>query len=115
MDQFLVGWDATIWCSAGGDPVKVLDQVMEELVKCDDVIDPTIAHDGDGDAVTFEVIVYGEDALDAMQKASVLVRSCIHAAGAGTPGWPDAEDIKLLFEFSNPTIERIKDDELVDA
>lgn len=110
MEQFLVGWDAV----AEGDLDGVVDhlgRVMEELLACDELIDPTLEHDAATGVVAFELIVTGEDALDAMQKASGLVRSCLHAAGVGTPGWPSARDIErsglnVRFE-QNPSIEQL--------
>jgi hypothetical protein len=111
VQHFLVGWDALLQCDAGVSPVDELDRVMEQLVSCEELTDPTLDYDASTKQVTFELIVEGEDLLDAMQKATSLVRSCLHAAGVGTPNWPRADeirpsDIRLRLETA-PSIELV--------
>jgi hypothetical protein len=67
---------------------QALDRVMEELVKLD-VTDPSIGGTlSDGD-VEFSLAV----GADTLEKATVsafgTIRTAIHAAGGGTPGWPE--------------------------
>ena len=112
-EQFLVGWDGVL---VGGNPEDVVDglgRVMDEMLDCDELIDPTLERDAQTETVRFEVIVDAEDVLDAMQKATYLVRSCLHGAGVGTPSWPSADDIErsslsLRFEH-DPSIEHLAD------
>ena len=67
---------------------KLLDAVMDELVKLD-VTDPSIGGTlTDGD---IELTLAVE--ADTLEKATASVfgtiRAAIHAAGGGTPGWPE--------------------------
>lgn len=113
VEQFLVGWEGVL---VGGDADEVVDglgRVMEEMLDCDELIDPTLERDARTETVRFEVIVDAEDVLDAMQKATYLVRSCLHGAGVGTPSWPSAGDIqrsRLSLRFAHdPSIEQLAD------
>jgi hypothetical protein len=67
---------------------KLLDVVMEELVRLD-VTDPSIGGTlSDGD-VEFGLAVEAETLEKATVGAFGTIRTAIHAAGGGTPGWPE--------------------------
>lgn len=112
MERFLVGWNAALEAQDDEDVLSDLDAVMEAMLDCPELIDPSVDYDESTGAVEFEVIVEAEDLLDAMGKASVIVRTCLHAAGVGTPGWPHVDDIKrevrLSFEDA-PSIRHLID------
>ena len=66
----------------------LLDVVMEELVKLD-VTDPSIGGTlSDGD-IEFSLAVEAETLEKATASVFGIIRTAIHAAGGGTPGWPE--------------------------
>jgi hypothetical protein len=70
------------------DLEKLLDVVMEELVKLD-VTDPSIGGTlSDGD-IELTLAVEAETLEKATASAFGTIRTAIHAAGGGTPGWPE--------------------------
>jgi hypothetical protein len=67
---------------------KLLEVVMEELVRLD-VTDPSIGGTlSDGD-IEFSLAVEDETLEKATASAFGTIRTAIHAAGGGTPGWPE--------------------------
>jgi hypothetical protein len=67
---------------------KLLDVVMEELVRLD-VTDPSIGGTlSDGD-IEFSLAVEADTLEKATASAFGTIRAAIHAAGGGTPGWPE--------------------------
>lgn len=71
---------------------KHLDQVMEELMVLD-AQDPSIELDLTNDnEVTFSLAVEVPNPVSAVEIASGLLRTAIHAAGGGTPDWPNIDD-----------------------
>ena len=67
---------------------KLLDAVMDELVKLH-ATDPSIGGalpDGD---VELSLAVEAETLEEATGSAFGTIRTAIHAAGGGTPGWPE--------------------------
>ena len=67
---------------------KLLDVVMEELVKLD-VTDPSIGGTlSDGD-IELTLAVEAETLEKATASAFGTIRTAVHAAGGGTPGWPE--------------------------
>jgi hypothetical protein len=67
---------------------QLLDAVMEELVKLH-VTDPSIGGTlSDGD-IEFTLAVEAETLEKATASAFGTIRTAIHAAGGGTPGWPE--------------------------
>lgn len=66
----------------------LLDAVMDELVKLD-VTDPSIGGTlSDGD-VELTLAVEAETLENATANVFGTIRTAIHAAGGGTPGWPE--------------------------
>ncbi len=72
------------------DLTAFLHAFMDEFLALDGT-DQGVHYDAGTGKVTFEVVVDGLDALDAVQKATTTVRAALHAAGAMTPGWPERE------------------------
>jgi hypothetical protein len=67
---------------------RSLDVVMEELVELR-VTDPSIGGTlSDGD-IEFSLGVEAETLEEATASAFGTIRAEIHAAGGGTPGWPE--------------------------
>ena len=67
---------------------QALDRVMEELVKLD-VTDPSIGGTlSDGD-IEFSLAVEADTLEKATASVFGTIRTAIHAAGGGTPGWPE--------------------------
>jgi hypothetical protein len=67
---------------------QALDLVMEELVKLD-VTDPSIGGTlSDGD-IELSLAVETDTLENATASAFGTIRAAIHAAGGGTPGWPE--------------------------
>ena len=67
---------------------RLLDVVMEEMVKLH-VTDPSIGGTlSDGD-IEFSLAVEAETLEKATVSAFGTIRTAIHAAGGGTPGWPE--------------------------
>ena len=67
---------------------QALDRVMEELVKLD-VTDPSIGGTlADGD-IEFSLAVEADTLEKAIASVFGTIRAAIHAAGGGTPGWPE--------------------------
>jgi hypothetical protein len=67
---------------------RLLDVVMEELVKLD-VTDPSIGGTlSDGD-IEFSLAVEADTLEKATMSAFGTIRAAIHAAEGATPGWPE--------------------------
>jgi hypothetical protein len=67
---------------------KLLDVVMEELVKLD-VTDPSIGGTLSDGNIELTLAVEAETLEKATASAFGTIRTAIHAAGGGTPGWPE--------------------------
>jgi hypothetical protein len=67
---------------------QLLDAVMEELIELR-TTDPSIGGTlSDGD-IEFSLTVEAATLEKATEQAFGTIRSAIHAAGGGTPGWPE--------------------------
>jgi hypothetical protein len=64
----------------------VLDAVMEQLVQ-HDAVDPDIGADLGAGTAEISVTVEGDEPVEVFGGALALVRTAVHAAGIGTPGW----------------------------
>lgn len=91
-----------------------LDEVMEELGRLS-AGDPSIDLDLTCGQVAFSVLVHAPNPLEAVDQASGLVRSAIHAAGGATPNWPDRMDkawaVQLVAIRSEPVSDARETDE----
>lgn len=67
-----------------------LDDVMEALLDLD-AADASITANIRDRSVTFSVMVEAVGSFDAINQASVLFRTAIHAAGGGTAEWPSED------------------------
>lgn len=76
----------------GGDRDAIveahLDLVMNELETLN-ATDPSIDLDLNDCSVVLSITVETGNPVDAVATASGLLRTAIHAAGGGTPDWPD--------------------------
>jgi hypothetical protein len=76
-----------------------IDRIMEELVRLAEVdariSDPNIAADLAAGQVEFSLTVNAAEQ-DVTQVAVTAIRTAIHAAGQGTPGWPGFEEAQEL-------------------
>lgn len=70
---------------------RLMDELMA-LEECDNTItDSTVSSDVDKRLFTVEIIVRTDDPVEASAKASAVLRTALHAAGAGTPRWPTVD------------------------
>lgn len=82
-----------------GDAVyDVLDTVMAELVNME-AISPGIEFDRGSSTTSITVNVDADDLDAAVPPASDMIRSALHAAEIGTPGWPASDDPDWSVEF----------------
>ncbi|MFJ8130960.1 hypothetical protein [Streptomyces hydrogenans] len=69
------------------------ERVMEALLDleaCDSLLsDSGVAMDADDMLVDVELTVAGTSAPDTLRYAQAAIRTAIHAAGHGTPDWPN--------------------------
>lgn len=88
---FSVALRGVIVASSGeqADVERRLDDVMEELLHLQSA-DPSIEATLEDGSVRISVTVTAADPLQAANEASGLIRAAVHAAGGGTPDWPDA-------------------------
>ncbi|TDQ52469.1 hypothetical protein [Actinorugispora endophytica] len=67
-------------------------RLMDELIalnECnDDIADPVVSSDAGESLLTVEVVVVSDDPFEATSTALTVLRTALHAAGAGTSGWP---------------------------
>jgi hypothetical protein len=88
-----------------------LDDVMDELDKLD-AADPRIDLDLVNNSVTFSVLVEAANPIGAVDEASGILRTAIHAAHGATPDWPGRHDqawaVRLLSLRSDPVVERVE-------
>ena len=73
------------------DIERWLDETMEELLNLG-ASDATIDADLGARQVSFSALVDAANPIGAISQVSGLLRTAIHAAGGGTPDWPDALD-----------------------
>ncbi|MET9784433.1 hypothetical protein [Nocardiopsis alba] len=67
---------------------RLMDELLA-LEECDNSItDSTVSSDADERLFTVEIVVRTDDQFEASEKAFATLRAALHAAGAGTPGWP---------------------------
>jgi hypothetical protein len=64
-------------------------EALLELERCDgDLLDSGVAMDADEKTVVVEVTVQAASYPQIVERSMGIVRTAIHAAGHGTPGWP---------------------------
>lgn len=91
-----------------------LDQVMDELQHLD-AQDPSIDLDLASDnEVAFSVLVEATNPLAAVDQASSVLRSAIHAAQGSTPDWPGASDKAWSVTLVSVRSEAVQDAETTD-
>lgn len=109
----------TITVSPAGDDDDVvveqhLDMVMDELCTLG-AVDPDIALDLGDYTVTLTATINAPNPVAAVQEASTLFRTAIHAAGGATPDWPDAFAEAWAIRLTSVQAVVEPDRELVDA
>jgi hypothetical protein len=88
-----------------------LDEVMDALLDEPGIEDADVGADLGTGVVDFCIHLDAEDSPDALRKVHVLVRSALHAAGGGTPGWE-----RLIEAIENDeTATTVRPSELVDC
>lgn len=71
------------------------DRIMNELLDLEaahEIADPSIGGAMARGQVEISVMVQADSYVEAVQKAMTVIRSAIHAAGGGTPDWPQLDD-----------------------
>lgn len=71
------------------------DKLFDELMTLDNVIDPDMTLSLTQHSVVITVASEAETTESAAVMAFSAVRTAIHAAGGGTPGWEDALDLAI--------------------
>jgi hypothetical protein len=78
-----------------GDLGDNIDSVVQELVKldaCDNsLLDFSADSDSTDDTAAFAVTVEADTLDQALATGASIIRSAIHATGAATPNWDDAD------------------------
>jgi hypothetical protein len=94
-----VPYSVTMRLTAAEDHANLessIDRIMEELVRLAEVdariSDPNIAADLAAGKVEFSLTVNAAEQ-DVTKVAVTAIRTAIHAAGQGTPGWPAFEEL----------------------
>lgn len=100
----------------GDDAVVVegLDKVMDELEHLR-AVDPVIDLNLEKHEVGFEVVVQAENAVTAVNYASGLLRSAVHAVGGATPNWPGLEADIWSIQLIGITSEQVNNPQQVAA
>lgn len=70
---------------------RLMDELMA-LNECNgDIADPVVSSDAGKNLFTVEIIVMSGDPFTATETALTVLRTALHAAGAGTHGWPEVD------------------------
>lgn len=75
---------------------RLLDQVMAELEKLDNVEDPDLTASLAKGDVSIMLTVEGTDTLDAAATALAAIRTALLAASVATPSWPTFTSSELV-------------------
>ncbi|GAA1782393.1 hypothetical protein [Streptomonospora arabica] len=67
---------------------SLMDALMDLDACNDDIADPTVSSDAGESVMNVEVLVFTDDPIAALEKASAILRTALHAAGAATSAWP---------------------------
>jgi hypothetical protein len=97
-----VPYSVTMRLTAAEDHANLessIDRIMEELVRLTEVneriSDPNIGADLAAGQIEFSLTVNAAEE-DVTKEAVTAIRTAIHAAGQGTPGWPTFEEAEEL-------------------
>jgi len=88
-----------------------LEEILEHLCDLEGAIDPDLTATLATAEVMFSLGIEAKDNLTALRDAMVLVRTAMHACGAGTP----EESWGAMFQEIEQNIRRADATELVDA
>lgn len=91
MTNYLVRLECLTQLGAADDPRAALaadfDAIAEALFDLDDVHDQDLTADLSTGTLTFSIGVDADDESGARDRALGAVRTALHVAGPGTPGW----------------------------
>ncbi|MFD0775140.1 hypothetical protein ACFQZ2_14490 [Streptomonospora algeriensis] len=68
----------------------LMDALMDLDACNDDIADPTVSSDAGESVMNVEILVFTGEPIAALEKASAVLRTALHAAGAATAAWPIA-------------------------
>lgn len=89
----MFGLHLDLTATGAGDLHEHVDTVAEQMASTEqcnsNLLDFSIGADAETGEVEIEVTVQAESVEDALATGISWIRSAIHAAGAGTPGWED--------------------------
>jgi hypothetical protein len=102
-----------------GDLGDNIDEVVQELVKLEGcngaLLDFSADSDATDDTAAFAVTVEAESLEDALRTGTSCIRSAIHATGAATPDWDEADAYEGVVIYQLDTDESVEVRQLVSA
>ena len=87
MTKYLVRLECVAELDDADDIATDFDAIADALFDLDDVHDQDLAADLETRTLTFSIGVVADDEFGALDRALGAVRTALHAAGRGTPGW----------------------------
>jgi hypothetical protein len=87
MTNYIVRVDCVAHLDDPKDVAADLDAVADALFELDDLHDQDLAADHTAGTLAFSIGVSADDEFGALDLALGAVRTALHAAGRGTPGW----------------------------
>lgn len=87
MTKYLVRLECAAALDEPGDIAADFDAIAGALFDLDDVRDQDLAADLETRTLTFSIGVVADDEFGALDRALGAVRTALHAAGRGMPGW----------------------------
>ena len=87
MTKYLVRLECVAEIDDADDIAADFDAIAGALFDLDDVHDQDLAADLETRTLTFSIGVVADDEFGALDRALGAVRTALHAAGRGTPGW----------------------------
>lgn len=87
MTKYLVRLECVAELDDADDIATDFDAIADALFDLDDVHDQDLAADLETRTLTFSIGVVADDEFGALDRALGVVRTALHAAGRGTPGW----------------------------
>ncbi|WP_144710994.1 hypothetical protein [Curtobacterium pusillum] len=87
MTNYLVHLECAALVDGADDITAAFDLIADALFELEDVHDQDLSADVGTRTLTFSVGVTADDEFGALDRALGAVRTALHAAGRGTPGW----------------------------
>jgi hypothetical protein len=102
-----------------GDLGDNIDMVVQELVKLDacnnELLDFSADSDATDDTAAFAVTVEADRLEQALAVGTSIIRSAIHATGAATPNWDEADAYDDVVIYQLDTDESVEVRQLVNS